>query len=71
MVPARAAVDVELDKLAVADVSALPITDAQRTAVRAVINRGFVSAFRRVMVEAAGLALLAGVLGALVPRQSK
>jgi hypothetical protein len=59
---ARSAIDRELPKLAGADVDAT-VEPAERAAVREVIDTSFVSAFRRVMIAAAGLALAAAVAG--------
>jgi len=62
---ARVAVEVELPKLAGAEI-VVPMTPAQRGATRLAIDESFVSAFRLVMMGAAALALAAAVAGALV-----
>jgi EmrB/QacA subfamily drug resistance transporter len=62
--PARGEVDRELPKMAGADmgqVSSIPPPD--RRVVRAIIDDGFVFAFRVVMIGAAGLALAAAIFG--------
>jgi hypothetical protein len=56
--------DRELPKMAGADVSRLSsVPPAQRSQVRAIIDEGFVFAFRLVMIGAAGLALGAAAAG--------
>ena len=65
--PARAAIDRELPRMAGADLSSVSMSPAQRVPVRASIDRAFVSAFRRVMIAAAALALIASLIGAMVP----
>jgi EmrB/QacA subfamily drug resistance transporter len=65
--PARAAIDRELPRMAAADLSSVSMSPAQRVPVRASIDRAFVSAFRRVMIAAAALALIASLIGAMVP----
>ena len=60
----RATLDRELSKLAGADVSA--VDPAKRPAVRRAIDEAFVSAFRRVMLVATALALIASVAGAFL-----
>jgi EmrB/QacA subfamily drug resistance transporter len=65
--PARAEVDRELPKMAGADMAhAASIPPPQRNAVRAIIDQGFVFAFRFVIMAAAGLALVAGGFGAAI-----
>ena len=64
---ARTIVDRELTRMAAADVSLLPLDNSQRSSVRTAIDRAFVHAFRLAMIEAAGLALLAGLMGAVLP----
>jgi hypothetical protein len=62
--PAREGVDRELRKIAGADVTQVSsIPPSERRAVRAIIDEGFVSAFRLVTIGAAGLALAAAALG--------
>src|SRR6202163_3657616 len=62
--PAREAIDRELPKMAGADIAQVPsITARERQAVRAIVDQGFVSAFRLVMIGAAGLALAAASFG--------
>ena len=61
---ARQEVDGELRKLAGADVSdSASLEPSQRRDVRALVENGFVGAFRLVMLSAAGLALLAAAFG--------
>jgi len=69
-IPARAAVDRELPKLAGAEIDG-PLEPAQRAAVRSVIDEAFVSAFRRVMIGTALLALAAALAGALIREQPR
>jgi EmrB/QacA subfamily drug resistance transporter len=57
----RALLRDELPKLAGADISG--IEPAHRTAVQSVIDRSFVTAFRVVMIAAAGIAFAAGLTG--------
>ncbi|MGH9141375.1 MAG: MFS transporter, partial [Vicinamibacterales bacterium] len=73
---ARASLDGELNKIAgadVAQVSTLPAS--QRQEVRRIIDEGFVSSFRLVMMSSAALALAAAGFGATVepgrPRKSR
>jgi EmrB/QacA subfamily drug resistance transporter len=62
--PAREAVDRELPKMAGADVTQVSsIPQPQRNAIRAIIDEGFVFAFRLVIVAAGGLALAAAGFG--------
>jgi hypothetical protein len=62
--PATMDIERELTKMAGADVSRLSsIPPAERTIVRTIIDRGFVFAFRLVMIGAAGLALAAAAVG--------
>jgi MFS transporter len=66
--PDRRDLDRELSRMAGADVTHLSIPPPQQRAVRTVVDEGFVSAFRLVMLWAAGLALAAaGCGGALRP----
>src|SRR2546425_407979 len=61
---ARADIDRELPKMAGADVAQVSSRPPQeRTAVRAIIDEGFVFAFRLVMICAAGLAAAAAAFG--------
>jgi len=61
---ARADIDRELPKMAGADVAQVSLIPPQeRTAVRAIIDEGFVFAFRLVMICAAGLAVAAAAFG--------
>ena len=61
---ARAEVDRELPKMAGADAAQMSsIPPPERRVVRAIIDEGFVFAFRRVMIGAAGLALAAAAFG--------
>ena len=61
---ARQEVDGELRKIAGADVSdAASLAPSQRRDVRALVENGFVGAFRLVMLSAAGLALVAAGFG--------
>jgi hypothetical protein len=62
---ARASIDRELPKLAGADITAW-IDSSARVAARRAIDESFVSAFSRVMITAAAVALAAAVAGALV-----
>jgi hypothetical protein len=67
--PTRVAIDRELPKMAgadVAQVSSIPLPEQQ--AVRAIIDEGFVSAFRLVLIGAAGLALAAAGCGNAIRR---
>jgi EmrB/QacA subfamily drug resistance transporter len=62
--PAREEVDRELPKMAGADVAQVSsIPPPERRVVRAIIDDGFVFAFRLVMIGAAGLALAAAGFG--------
>jgi len=62
--PAREDVDRELPKMAGADIMRVPsIPPPERPVVRAIIDQGFVVAFRLVMIGAAGLALAAASFG--------
>jgi EmrB/QacA subfamily drug resistance transporter len=62
--PAREAIDRELRKLAGADVAQVSsIPPPERRVVRAIVEDGFVSAFRLVMIGSAGLALAAAGFG--------
>jgi hypothetical protein len=67
---ARMAIARELPKMAGADVDAVPsIEPRQRAAVHEAIGGAFVSAFRRVLLGAAVLALVAAVAGAFLPQR--
>src|SRR6202163_344497 len=62
--PARQIIDRELPKMAGADIGQVPsITPPERRAVRTIVDEGFVSAFRLVMIGAAALALAAAGFG--------
>jgi hypothetical protein len=62
--PAREGIDRELRKIAGADVTQVAsIPASEQRAVRTIIDEGFVSAFRLVMIGAAGLALAASAFG--------
>jgi EmrB/QacA subfamily drug resistance transporter len=62
--PAREGIDRELPKMAGADIAEMPsIPRTERPVVRAIIDEGFVFAFRLVMIGAAGLALAAASFG--------
>ncbi len=64
---ARVAIERELPKFAGADLERVPALDqSQRAAARKAIDESFVSAFRRVMIGTAILALLAAGAGALL-----
>jgi hypothetical protein len=68
--PDRRDLDRELSRMAGADVAALSIPPAEQRRIRAVVDEGFVSAFRLVMLWAAGLALAAAACGrAIWPRE--
>jgi Major Facilitator Superfamily len=61
---AREGIDRELPKIAGADIAQVPsIPPEERPVVRAIIDEGFVLAFRLVMISAAGLALAAATVG--------
>jgi len=65
--PAAAAIERELPKMAGADVDARPEVPAEvRPSVRQAIDAAFVSAFRRVMLCASALAVLAAAIGATI-----
>jgi EmrB/QacA subfamily drug resistance transporter len=65
---ARSDVDRELPKMAGADIERVSLAGPEdRAAVRAVIDEGFVFAFRMVMICAAGLALAAAACGRRIP----
>ena len=65
----RSAIERELPKLAGADLGSgdavSTVNPDQRVAIRRVVDESFVSAFRRVMLTAAAVALCAAVAGAL------
>jgi EmrB/QacA subfamily drug resistance transporter len=62
--PAREGIDRELPKMAGADIAQVPsILPPERRVVRAIVDEGFVFAFRLVMIGAAGLALAAATFG--------
>jgi EmrB/QacA subfamily drug resistance transporter len=65
---ARQEVDGELPKIAGADVShAASLTPSQRRDIRALVENGFVGAFRLVMLSAAGLSVVAAGVGFAMP----
>jgi hypothetical protein len=68
-VMARSAVDRQLPRLAGADLASADIVSRvepdRRDAIRRAVDESFVSAFRRVMLTAAAIALAAAVAGAL------
>ena len=67
--PAREGIDRELPKMAGADIAqVLSILPPERRVVRAIIEDGFVFAFRLVMISSAGLALAAAGLGCAIRR---
>jgi hypothetical protein len=67
---AREEIDGELRKVGGADVShAASLSQAERRAVRALVENGFVGAFRLVMIGAAALALAGGACGLALPGQ--
>src|SRR4051812_6580896 len=66
--PERRDLDRELSRMAGADVTHLSIPPPKQRAIRAVVDDGFVSAFRLVMLWAAGLALAAAGCGTAIRR---
>jgi EmrB/QacA subfamily drug resistance transporter len=64
--PERRDLDRELSRLAGADVTSLSIPPPDQRAIRAVVDESFVSAFRLVMLWAAGLALAAAGCGSAI-----
>jgi EmrB/QacA subfamily drug resistance transporter len=67
---ARADIDGELRKVGGADVSRVSsLSPSQRREVGALVENGFVGAFRLVMIAAAALALAAGGCGLALPRR--
>jgi len=64
--PERRDLDRELSRMAGADVTNLSIPPPEQRAIRAVVDEGFVSAFRLVMLWAAGLALAAAGCGSAI-----
>ena len=65
--PAREEIDRELPKMAGADLAQVSsIPPAERRVVRAIIDEGFVFAFRLVMIGTAGLALAAAAFGSAI-----
>ena len=64
---ARAEVDRELRKIAGADMTQLSsIPTSERCVIRAIVDDGFVFAFRVVMIGAASLALVAAAFGSAI-----
>ncbi len=61
---ARTQIERELPRMAGAQLDAVPMEPSQQADVRHAIDEAFVSAFRRVMIAAAVLALAAAALGA-------
>jgi hypothetical protein len=66
--PDRRDLDRELSRMAGADLTQLSIPPTQQRALRAIVDEGFVSAFRLVMLWAAGLALAAAGCGNAIRR---
>ncbi|HTI39745.1 MAG TPA: hypothetical protein VL484_19450, partial [Vicinamibacterales bacterium] len=64
--PDRRGLDRELYRMAGADIAHLSIPAPQQHAIRTVVDEGFVSAFRLVMVWTAGLALAAAWCGGAI-----
>jgi EmrB/QacA subfamily drug resistance transporter len=64
--PVRRAIDLELPKMAGAELDSMPMAPAQRAAVRQAIDEEFVSGFRLVMIGSAGLALAAAIAGSRI-----
>jgi EmrB/QacA subfamily drug resistance transporter len=64
--PDRRGLDRELSRMAGADIGHLSIPAPQQHAIRTVVDEGFVSAFRLVMVWTAGLALAAAWCGGAI-----
>jgi EmrB/QacA subfamily drug resistance transporter len=69
--PDRRDLDRELSRMAGADVTHLSIPPPQRRAIRDAVEEGFVSAFRLVMLWAAGLALAAAGCGNAIRRPER
>ncbi len=69
--PERRDLDRELSRMAGADVTHLSIPPPQQRAIRAAVDEGFVSAFRLVMLWAAGLALAAAACGSAIRRPER
>jgi hypothetical protein len=61
----------ELSRMAGADVTHLSISQTQQRTIRAVVDEGFVSAFRLVMLCAAGLALAAAACGRAIRQRER
>jgi EmrB/QacA subfamily drug resistance transporter len=64
--PERRGLDRELSRMAGADITTLSIPPPKQRAIRAVVDEGFVSAFRLVMMWAGGLALAAAACGSAI-----
>ncbi len=64
--PERRDLNRELSRMAGADVTRLSIPPPEQRVIRAVVDEGFVSAFRLVMLWAAGLALAAAGCGSAI-----
>jgi EmrB/QacA subfamily drug resistance transporter len=61
----RAAMQREIPKMAGAEVDAVTHDERRRTAIERAVNEAFVSAFRVVMLAAAGLACAAAIVGSI------
>jgi len=69
--PVRDGIDRELPKMAGADIAQVPSTSPQeRRLIRAIVDEGFVFAFRLVMIGAAGLSLAAASFGSAIRHDS-
>ena len=64
--PERSDLDRELTRMAGADVTHLSIPPQEQRAIRAIVDEGFVAAFRLVMLWASGLALAAAFCGSAI-----
>jgi len=64
--PVQRAIDLELPKMAGAELDSMPMAPAQRAAVRQAIDEEFVSGFRLVMIGSAALALAAAIAGSRI-----
>jgi hypothetical protein len=70
--PAREQLDRELRKIAGADLTQVPsMPPTEQRAVRAIVEDGFVTAFRLVTIASAGLALAAAGFGAAIAGKRK
>ena len=69
--PVRDGIDRELPKMAGADIAQVPsIPPQERRLIRAIVDEGFVFAFRLVMIGAAGLSLAAASFGSAIRHDS-